>query len=1091
MSTKPRRSIPAGRLGASVVRFEGRLRSERRLQAAAVASVLAISAVVGGVVHARGPSVLDLGMYQPDEAEVRDGLNHYVVHFEDAPPAGVPSDDPPSDVAPDPEVAPELAPDPEVAPDSEVAPDPDVAEDAASPVLHAQPVAYVRSASVTAPDADGQADGTIAVPVDTVDGKITADTLAQLAAKGQVLRIEQTASGYVAIIQPDDGADAAPTPAVPTTAAPPIEPPTPTTGNVDPDTPVAPLSEDERVAALQAVPGTTSVRPVGPGSYSVRTSATADAYEAVTGVTGVTDDAIAFVTTNDPYWSTQWAMQNTGQSVGAAPDGGTGTAGADIKPTTAWETTSGAGVVVAVIDTGVDTNHPDLAGALWKNTKETCANNVDDDHNGFVDDCDGWDFANNDKTVNDSGTIGGVTVDNSHGTHVSGTIAARRDNGVGVAGVAPAAKIMPLKVSNAGAMWMSDVARAFNYAVANGASVVNMSLSSGFNTARATVSDMEAALATGRTKGVIAVVAAGNDTVNIDDGTHWKWPASFPADNMITVAASTNHDTSASFSNWGPVSVDLYAPGSYIASTAPGGGYQYMSGTSMASPHVAGAVALLRAAAPTEDFLVTRARLLASPVAPPALAGKTVTGRRLDIGSVMPAGGEGASFDVSGLGGAAPGPLSAVVRPRLAPGSVSGSESVHFRASLLTAIGSKVYGVTAQPVHTDAGDTATGDDASVELGTGAGYVPTAVPAALKLGVTLPAGNYALVLDAYRGSDGSAVGRPSVSYFAVAVPSTTTTKPPTTKPPTTKPAGSAPTTRSGTTTTRPGGAAPTTRAGTNTTKPTGAVTTKPATTTTKAATPAPTTKPPTTKAPTTKAPTTKPAGVTPTTRAATSTTKPAGSGPTTRPETATTRLPATTKPPATQPPATAPPLAPPAPPVANGPLHVDTYTPRYGSTAGGTRITIKGAGFGATTYVAFGGSPASVTVTDPSTLLVTAPSHLAGLVDVQVSTGALSVTSLKAFEYRTPGPNGEVPVPGAPLPTTRPAATTTTRGGAATTTTPPTTRDPAAPPALFDFGATSSASGLTLRALASGIDLAAPASWSSLACRASSCPAVKV
>jgi hypothetical protein len=177
------------------------------------------------------------------------------------------------------------------------------------------------------------------------------------------------------------------------------------------------------------------------------------------------------------------------------------------------------------------------------------------------------------------------------------------------------------------------------------------------------------------------------------------------------------------------------------------------------------------------------------------------------------------------------------------------------------------------------------------------------------------------------------------------------------------------------------------------------------------------------------------------------------------------------------------------------LHVDTYTPRYGSTAGGARVTIKGAGFGATTYVSFGGVPAaSVTVTGSSTLLVTAPSHVAGLVDVQVSTAALSVTSPKAFDYRTPGPNGEVPVPGAPVPITRPGTTTTTRGGAATTTTtttPPTTREPGAPPALFDFGATSSASGLTLRALASGIDLAAPASWSSLACRATSCPAVKV
>ena len=193
MSTKPRRFTSAGSLGASVARFDGRLRSERRLQAAAVASVLAISAVVGGVVHAREPSIPDLGMYQPDDAEVRDGLNHYVVHFEDAPPAGVSSDEPPSDIAPDPDVA----------PDPDAAADP---EDAPSSVRYAEPIAYVRSASVTAPAADRPADGTIAVPVETVDGKLTADTLAQLSAKGQVLRIEQTESGYVAI--PDDRLEA-------------------------------------------------------------------------------------------------------------------------------------------------------------------------------------------------------------------------------------------------------------------------------------------------------------------------------------------------------------------------------------------------------------------------------------------------------------------------------------------------------------------------------------------------------------------------------------------------------------------------------------------------------------------------------------------------------------------------------------------------------------------------------------------------------------------------------------------------------------------------------------------------------------------
>jgi subtilisin family serine protease len=168
-----------------------------------------------------------------------------------------------------------------------------------------------------------------------------------------------------------------------------------------------------------------------------------------------------------------------------------------------------------------------------------------------------------------------------------------------VAGIAPGARIMPLKISNGNSMRMSDATEALRYAVDNGADIVNCSFGTGAGVPRSAVADFEAAVEYARSRGVLVVVAAGNEGVDIDASP--RWPASLPEDNIISVGASTSQDQRASFSNYGSVGVDLHAPGQNIVATLPGGTYGGMSGTSMASPTVAAAAAILWSARPDLD----------------------------------------------------------------------------------------------------------------------------------------------------------------------------------------------------------------------------------------------------------------------------------------------------------------------------------------------------------------------------------------------------------------------------------------------------------------------------------------------------------
>ncbi|MCZ8361686.1 MAG: S8 family serine peptidase, partial [Microcystis sp. LE19-251.1A] len=312
---------------------------------------------------------------------------------------------------------------------------------------------------------------------------------------------------------------------------------------------------------------------------------------------------------NDPSFNQLWGLHNTGQSAGT-PD-------ADIDAPEAWDIQTGnPNLVIGVIDTGVDYNHQDLVGNIWTNPGEIAGDGIDNDGNGYIDDIRGWDFAYNDN--NPSDVYG-------HGTHVSGTIAGKGNNGVGVTGVAWNAKIMPLKFLNdQGSGSTSNAILAINYATAKGVKLTNNSWGGG-GYSQALYDAINAA----GQAGALFIAAAGNDAKNTD--TSPSYPASYNLANIISVASTTRTDALSSFSNYGLTSVDLGAPGSEIYSLAPGGGYATLSGTSMASPHVAGAAALLWSQNPTWTAQQVKNALMntGEPIA--ALAGKTVSGKRLNV----------------------------------------------------------------------------------------------------------------------------------------------------------------------------------------------------------------------------------------------------------------------------------------------------------------------------------------------------------------------------------------------------------------------------------------------------------------------------
>jgi len=282
--------------------------------------------------------------------------------------------------------------------------------------------------------------------------------------------------------------------------------------------------------------------------------------------------------TGEPHFGQQWALRNTGQSVG----GFAGVPDVDMNVPEAWSVTTGrSDLVVAVIDDGVDISHPDLAGRIWTNPGEVAANGIDDDGNGFVDDVNGYDFCNDDASVFDAGDF--------HGTHVAGSIAAS-GNGIGIAGVAPNVRIMPVKFLDGDDPSCGEdfnAVAAINYAVAEGADIINASWGgSDFSSA------LQAAIAAA--PNVLVVAAAGNS--NSDNDTFPMYPASYELANILSVAAIHNEGHLTDATNFGFDSVDLSAPGEDILSTLPGNTYGLMSGTSMAAANTTGVAALAASA---------------------------------------------------------------------------------------------------------------------------------------------------------------------------------------------------------------------------------------------------------------------------------------------------------------------------------------------------------------------------------------------------------------------------------------------------------------------------------------------------------------
>ncbi|MET0206529.1 MAG: S8 family peptidase [Thermoleophilaceae bacterium] len=328
----------------------------------------------------------------------------------------------------------------------------------------------------------------------------------------------------------------------------------------------------------------------------------------------------AFLRPNDPSFGSQWAFENVGQ-LGGLP-------GADINAVAAWDITTGSpSTVVAVVDTGVALDHPDLAGASWTNPGESGggreSNRVDDDRDGLVDDARGWDWSGADPDPADL---------TGHGTHVAGTVGARTGNRLGVAGTSWSTRLMALRALAAnGFGTVADIVRAYRYAAAKGARIVNASLGSPVFS-RAEQDAIAAA------PGVLFVVAAGNggaDGVGDNNDRVPTYPCAYPLANIVCVAATNSQDQFASFSNYGAATVDLAAPGQLILSTWPGGSYQYLNGTSMATPHVAGAAALLLAARPDLNTAGLRTSLLAGVDVLAPLVGRVASGGRLDLRRVL------------------------------------------------------------------------------------------------------------------------------------------------------------------------------------------------------------------------------------------------------------------------------------------------------------------------------------------------------------------------------------------------------------------------------------------------------------------------
>lgn len=311
----------------------------------------------------------------------------------------------------------------------------------------------------------------------------------------------------------------------------------------------------------------------------------------------------------------------------------------DLKVKETWKNaaTQGENVVVAVIDTGVDYTHDELAENIWRNSGESGGgketNGIDDDGNGFIDDVVGWDFVENDNKPYDL-KGGGFSGNPGHGTHVSGIIAAKADNGIGVVGVAPSVKIMAMRfISEQGSGTTDAAVQAIKYAVDNGAKILSNSWGSEGDDPEGQI--LKEVIQYALDRDVLFVAAAGNSAYDNDVPGKMAVPASYDFGNIISVAAVDRNNKLASFSSYGLKTVDIAAPGVDILSTSPKNKYMTLPGTSMACPHVSGSAALYWSKYPNAKMIEVKAAILNSAIPVSSLSGKVLTGGKLNIANLF------------------------------------------------------------------------------------------------------------------------------------------------------------------------------------------------------------------------------------------------------------------------------------------------------------------------------------------------------------------------------------------------------------------------------------------------------------------------
>jgi subtilisin family serine protease len=395
----------------------------------------------------------------------------------------------------------------------------------------------------------------------------------------------------------------------------------------------------QAIAAFQSIPSTAGIRHLGGNAYRVdlkpgmTVEGAIGTYEANSSVKNASPDYRAYKdwVPNDTYVTdgSMWAVRNTGQNGG--------TAGADISAINAWDTSIGTReTIVAVVDDGISTTHPDLVENLWTNTGEIAGNGIDDDGNGYVDDVHGYDFVDVDSNVDPDDPAAG----DGHGTHVAGTIGAVGNNTIGTTGVNPRTRLMAIKMfGTSGNSGISAAIEGFYYAVDNGAKILNNS----WRYYGDIIPEFADAMTYVQSKGGIMVASAGNDS--LDNDVTERYPSNFTRlfDNALAIAATDRNDQLASFSNWGANLVTMGAPGVAIYSTVPIGypssigvsGYDSFDGTSMATPQVSGALALGWDVAPSATYQDLIQALTESADQIGALQGITKYGGRLNLNEFL------------------------------------------------------------------------------------------------------------------------------------------------------------------------------------------------------------------------------------------------------------------------------------------------------------------------------------------------------------------------------------------------------------------------------------------------------------------------